>query len=135
MKIKYEFLTGEFVEIEVPEAIGEVAIAIDKEIYNSNRRETCKHNSVEKMQEQGIHIADESVDVVSIVEQQEKNEVLYNALDKLLPQQLELIQKVFFEGKTMADIAREEGVSAKAIQNRINKIKTQLKKEIEKKLL
>ncbi len=135
MKVKYEFLTGEIVEVEVSNDIGEVSIELDREIHNSDRREIRRHNSVDKLQVQGIQIADGSVDVVSIIEKKETREALYNALNKLLPQQRELIHKVFVEGRSMADIAREGCVTAKGIQNRINKIKTQLRKEIEKDLL
>ena len=135
MKIKYEFLTGEIVEVEVPNDIGEVSIELCRDTYNSDRRETRRHSSVEIMQAQGAQIADESIDVVSMIEEQETKEILYNALEKLLPQQRALIHKVFFEGRQMADIAREERVTAKGIQNRMNKIKTQLRKEIEKDLL
>lgn len=38
MKIKYEFLTGEIVEVEVADSVGEVAIETEKDIYNSNRK-------------------------------------------------------------------------------------------------
>ncbi len=46
MNIKYEFLTGEIVEIKVPAGISEISIAIDKGIYNSDRRETRRNNSM-----------------------------------------------------------------------------------------
>lgn len=45
MKIKYEFVNREIIEIEVPDGIGEISIAIDKEICNSDRRETRRHES------------------------------------------------------------------------------------------
>ena len=122
MKVKYEFLTGEIVEVEVSNDIGEVSIELDREIHNSDRREIRRHNSVDKLQVQGIQIADGSVDVVSIIEKKERREALFNALGKLLPQQRELIQKVFFEGRPMADIAREEGVYEGAVRNRLRKI-------------
>ncbi|MBC2727103.1 sigma factor-like helix-turn-helix DNA-binding protein [Desulfosporosinus sp.] len=134
MKIKYEFVTGESVEIEVPDDIGEVSIEIDRVIYNSDHRETRRHNSVENLQEKGIHLVDQRVDVVSTIESLETNESLHNALIRLLPQQQELIKKVFIEGRSMASIAREEGVTAKAIQDRVNKIKRRLKKIIKKDL-
>lgn len=135
MKIKYEFLSGEVVEVDVPNNIGEISIELDRKIYNRDQTETRRHNSVENMQEQGIQIADESVDVVSIIEKQETNQALDKALDKLLPQQRELIQKVFFEERTMADVAREEGVSSKAIQDRVNKIKARLRKLVKNNFL
>ena len=134
MKIKYEFVTGESVEIEIEDNIGEVSIELDNDIYNSDHRETRRHNSVEDMKERGNQLTDGSTDISTIIEQQEMRKDLIRALNKLLPQQRELIHKVFIEGRSMADIAREECVTAKGIQNRINKIKTQLKKEIDKNL-
>lgn len=128
MKVKYQFVTGEIVEIEVPNDIGEVSIELDKDSYNSNHKETRRHNSVENMQAQGTQIADESVDVVSAIEKKETSEALNNALDKLLPQQRELIQKVHFEGVQMVAIAREEGVDKSAISHRLKRIYQQLKK-------
>ena len=132
MNIKYEFLTGEIVEVEVPDDIGEVCIDMDRAIYNSDHRETRRHNSVENLQEQGIHLIDHGADVVSAIEKLETNEILQNALAKLLPQQRELIRQVFIEGRTMTSIAREEGVTAKAIQDRVNKVKNRLRKIIKK---
>lgn len=134
MKIRYEFVTGEAVEIEVPETIGEVVIAIDKDIQKSNRRETRRHNSVEELSEKGRQFRNEDSNLEEAVVRGEDRELLHKAMEQLLPQQRALIQKVFFEGRTMADIAREEGVTAKAIQDRVNKIKTRLKKIIEKNL-
>lgn len=128
MKIKFEFLTGEAMEIEVPAVIGEVAVAMDKEIYNSNRRETRRHSSVESLHEKGIQIADKKADVISIIENRETYEALYKAMDKLLPQHRELIRKVFFEGKSFAQIAREEDVYESAIRDRLNRIYQQMKK-------
>ncbi|HBP63116.1 MAG TPA: hypothetical protein DD730_02320 [Desulfosporosinus sp.] len=37
MRIKYEFLTGEIVEVEVPNDIGGVTIELDRRISNSDR--------------------------------------------------------------------------------------------------
>ncbi|MDP4177157.1 MAG: hypothetical protein Q8900_02300 [Bacillota bacterium] len=54
MKIKYEFVTGETVEIEVPDDICEVLIEIEKYDYNSDYRETRRHNSIEDQQGQDI---------------------------------------------------------------------------------
>lgn len=127
MKIKYEYVTGESVEIEVPEGIGEVSIELDRAIYNSDHRETRRHNSVETMQEQGVQLSDKRVDVSSAIEKQEMTDTLNNALDKLLPQQRELIRKVFIEGMSVSSIAREEGVNEGAIRNRLRKIYKRVK--------
>lgn len=134
MKIRYEFVTGEVVEIEVADDIGDVSIAIDKEIYNGNRRETRRHNSVQDLEEQGRQLPDESNNVENEVIRGEVYERLHKAIAMLQPQQQKLVKKVFFEEQTMADIAREEGVTAKAIQDRVNKIKTRLRKILENNL-
>ena len=122
MKIKYEFVTGEALEIDVPDNIGKATIENDKDIWNNNRRETGKHRSLDELAEKGIHLPDLGADIHSIFEQQEMRGALHKALDKLLPQQKELVRKVFFEGRTMADIAREDGVGKSAVQDRFNRI-------------
>lgn len=128
MKIKYEFSTGEIVEVQVPDNVGEVCIDLDRAIYNSNRRETRRSNSVENLQEQGIHLIDHRADVVSVIEKLETNEILQNALAKLLPQQRELIKKVFFENRSIVSVAEELGITKQACNDRLNKIYQRMKK-------
>lgn len=128
MKIKYQFVTGETVEIKVSERIGKVLIAIDKDMQNSDRRETRRHNSIDALAEQGIQVLDNSIELTSAIEARETKEALHDALNKLLPQQRELIQKVFFAGKSISEIAREEGVYESAIRNRLSKTIKRMKK-------
>jgi len=127
MKVKYEFVTGESVEIEVPDNIGEVSIELDRQIYNSDHKETRRHKSIENLQAQGNQLADGSPDIPSIIERKEMSQALHNALEKLLPQQRELIQKVYFEGRPLVDIAREEGVDKSAISHRLKRIYVKLR--------
>ena len=127
MNIKYEFVTGEVIEIEVSNSIGEVSIEIDKGIYNSNRKETRRHNSIELMGEQGIQLKDYKIDVLNEVEEKETNQKLYEVLDKLLPQQKYLILEIFIKEKPIVKIASEQGVTEAAIRNRLKKIYKKLK--------
>ena len=53
MKIKYEFMTGERLELEVDDNIGEIMIEMEKTQSRRNRTETRRHNSLEFMQETG----------------------------------------------------------------------------------
>lgn len=135
MKIKYEFVTGESVEIEVSEAIGEVKIELDRELYNNNQTETRRHKSYSEGNDKQEIFKDSSVNVEAEVLSSFEYEVLYCAIEMLQPHQKLLVHKVFFEERTMADIAREEGVSSKAIQDRVNKIKARLRKIIKNNLL
>ena len=127
MFIKYQDATGNLIEIEVSEVIGEVSIEIDKEMANSNRRETRWHNSISRMEEAGVQFADESIDVAELLLENEANRKLRAAMNNLLPQQQELIRQVFFEERSLVEIAREIGVTEGAVRNRLRKIYMRLK--------
>jgi len=122
MIIKYEFLTGEVVEVEVSDDIGEISIEIDRNIYNSNRRETRRHNSIFSMEEKGHQLKDDSCGIEVALEEKERTENLKRALEKFLPQQRDLIQKLFYEELSIVEIARQKGVTEAAIRNRLKKI-------------
>lgn len=122
MNIKYQFQTGETVEIEVSDQLGEVCIEIDRDTQNSNRRETRRHNSITRMEDTGIQFADARVSVADLFLKNEASGRLHAALDSLLPQQQDLIRQVFFEEKSQAAIAREIGVTEGAVRHRLSKI-------------
>ncbi|WP_371371136.1 hypothetical protein [Sporomusa aerivorans] len=86
MKIKYGFVIGEMVEIEVPEVIGKVLIGIDKENQNSERQESRRHNSIDALAELGVQLAATCEELTDSIEAREAREALRHALDKLLPQ-------------------------------------------------
>ena len=127
MIIKYEFVTGEIAEIELSDDIAEATSEIRRENYNDERRETRRHNSLEKKMEQGFQFEDKSVAVDIIVEKKETSKGLQDALKKLLPQQKVLVEKLFFQDISIAQIARVEGVNEAAIRNRLKKIYQKLK--------
>jgi RNA polymerase sigma-70 factor (ECF subfamily) len=128
MKISYEFVTGEIVEIEVPENITKVSIEIDRDIYNHNRKETRRHNSIDYMEDTGLQFEDNSVDLALDLEQKEVIDEIEQALDILLPEQKELIEKVFYKNMKIVDIAATSGVTEAAVRNRLKKIYKKLKK-------
>lgn len=128
MKISYEFVTGEIVEIEVPEDITKVSIEIDRDIYNHNRKETRRHNSIDYMEDAGLQFEDNSVDIVVDLEQKEVIDEIEQALDILLSEQKELIEKVFYKNMKIVDIAAASGVTEAAVRNRLKKIYKKLKK-------
>ncbi|MDR3565539.1 MAG: sigma-70 family RNA polymerase sigma factor [Negativicutes bacterium] len=127
MKIRYQFVTGEAVEIEVPDDIGEVAIAIDKDIQKIDRRETRRHNSVEELAGKGRQFQDEDINIEEAVVKGEEQALLLKAMDQLLPQQRLLIQKVFLDGKSISEIARAEGVDESSVRERLNRVYKKLK--------
>ena len=60
-------------------------------------------------------------------------EILQECIDQLTPAQQDLICELFDEQKTMAEIAREQGVTHAAISNRRQKVLARLKKMIDSK--
>ncbi len=63
-------------------------------------------------------------------EHEDKLQKLKAAIQTLQPQQITLIQKVFYENQSNVDIAAEEGVTEAAIRNRLKKIYVKLAKKI-----
>lgn len=133
MNIVYEFVTGEKLEIEVGEEIGNLSIEIDRKIYNSNRKETGRHNSFIYMEERGFQFKDNKPEchIEEYIEKVQMKEDIRQALLTLPPNHQELIRKVFFENMKIVQIAADEGVTEAAIRNRLKKIYKKLKKVLE----
>ncbi len=53
---------------------------------------------------------------------------LYRAIKKLRPQQREMLRRVFWEGVSQADIARQDGVGESTVSDRMRRIYQRLKK-------
>ncbi|HML35642.1 MULTISPECIES: sigma-70 family RNA polymerase sigma factor [Sporomusa] len=128
MKIKYCFVTGETVEITVPEHMVTAILKNDMEIKNNNRRESNKHYSFDELQTKGMQLPDRQPVTTFYLEQQEMRKMLSKAVQALLPQQQWLLQQIFFEERSMTEIAREEGVTVSAISHRLELIYKKLKR-------
>lgn len=127
MEIRYEFVTGEVLRIEVEDALGEVLLDFDRQEKNNDRRETRRHMSLDGMDFEGELFQSEA-DTLGEAMGRVDTERLMEALDMLSASQKELLLKVYFKGMRIADIARAEGVSEAAVRNRLQKIYKKLKK-------
>ena len=56
---------------------------------------------------------------------------LYSAMEALSPSQRELVEKVYFEGRKITDIAREEGVTKQSVHERVERALKKLKKNFD----
>lgn len=126
MKIKYQF-ADETLEIEVSEEWGSVLIELDRRERNSNRQETRRHQSYSGDNEKMDTLEDWSTDIEANYLCKADTERLTVALEKLLPQQRELVRKVFFQETSITQIAHEMGVSQQAISKQLNVIYKNLK--------
>ena len=116
-------------EIEVEEKWATIVLDLDREEYNDNHRETRRHCSLDALNlDDGLLPSD--MDVFEAVADAEGKRNLYQAIEKLSPQQKELIGRIYFQGEHPADIARELGVSKTAIHNRMQRIFCQLQKNL-----
>ncbi len=133
MTIKYEFLCkvdGEIPEVEVDESLGKLIEQMDADDFNLNRAETRRHIYMSELEEKGCYIADDS-DPLDDILKDELHEALMASIEKLQPQQKELLIRVYWKNELQKDIAAEEGVSEMAISNRLKRIFKKIKKFLE----
>lgn len=130
MKIRYEFATGEVSEIEVSEELGRVIEEMTHQAALRDRAETRRHVSLDKLLEAGLPLADDNC-VETLAERAIDHAALLHAMEQLLPQQKELLLKVYFEGRSYADVARDEGVDRSAIRKRMLRIFEKIRKNME----
>lgn len=129
MKVRYEFVTGEFTEIEVDDSLGELLVDFDRQQYNNDHKETRRHVSLDGMEYEGEVFASVA-DTADEVERREELARLCRAMEALSPSQRELVQKVFFENQKIVDVAREEDVSHVAIHDRLKRIYKKIKNNL-----
>lgn len=130
MKIRYEFATGEVSEIEVSEELGRLIEEMTHQAALRDRAETRRHVSLDKLLEAGLPLADDNC-VETLAERAIDHAALLHAMEQLLPQQKELLLKVYFEGRSYADVARDEGVDRSAIRKRMLRIFDKIRKNME----
>ena len=127
MVIKYNFLDNTTSEVEVDDERGKHITEMDEADYNLNRKETRHHDYISELEEKGRYIFDDS-DPLDDVLKAERIKELMAAIEKLQPQQKELLIRVYWNKELQKDIAAEEGVSEMTISRRMKKIYAFLKK-------
>lgn len=132
MKINYEFVTGEKLELEVDDSVGEIVIEMEVLQSRRNRTETRRHNSLEAMQEplsgrNPKQFIDEKEDIEQMILDKEERERLHMAIRQLESRDSLIVCQYYFENKTMQEIGRDMGISAMAVSKRLKKIPEKLK--------
>jgi hypothetical protein len=125
MKYDYHF-NNETISIDIPDSDYDVLIEMDRLERNLEKKETRRHISMDsgKVDEKQL-LSD--ADVESVCIRLFEDETLRCAMNRLLPAQRELIQKVFFENQSIVSIAREQGVGESAIRDRLGRVYARLK--------
>ena len=130
-KINYTMADGKVLALEVKSDFAVQYAEMEHKDSLIERKETRRHQSLDKSLEHGFDIPDEKANVEECVERKEDMSRLYIAIAQLQPQQQELIRRVYFNGEKMSDIAREECVDDGSIRHRMQRVVKMLKKLLE----
>ena len=100
---------------------------MEAESKRIDRKETRRHISINVFEEQGIEFKDENSSIEDNLLNKETKESVQNAIKQLSEKQQELVYQVFYLNKSLADIAKEKGVSKSAITQQMQVIYRKLK--------
>lgn len=130
--INYTFADGKIATFEVDErtalAYEQIEDETRREEERARWRARKKLNSLEELTDLGVQFVSNDLTPEQALIKNEDYRRLHNALSKLPNEQRELIIRVYFKNEKQVDIAREQGVTRKAINNRLERIYAQLKK-------
>ena len=122
------------VSVEVSEEIAKQYRESLREEWRNDAYEKYYSKSLEGIIEAGRDFEDEQNDVEESIAKAEAERIknlrlenLHKALDSLLPEQQELIKKIYLDGLSQEEIAKQEGVCKQAISNRMQRIYQRLK--------
>ena len=125
MKYDYHF-NNETISIDIPDSDYDVLVEMDRLEYNVNRKETRRHISLEACDRNDNQLPS-NTDLEETCLQRMEIDALQRGMDSLLPEQRELIRKVFFENQTIISLARVQGVNESAIRDRLSRVYKKLK--------
>ena len=94
MKYDYHF-NNETISIDIPDSDYDVLIEMDRLEYNANHKETRRHISLEVCDQDDNRLPS-NTDLEEICIQRMEIDALRRGMDSLLPEQRELIWKLFF---------------------------------------
>ena len=124
--IQYE-INGKMIDIEVTEEFAKQYKQIETEEKRINRKETRRHQSLEKYMEKGFNVADERVDIEEAMFYQESINELYSIIKALPMKEKSIIFAYYFESKTFEQIAKEHNVQKPAISKHLKRILEKIK--------
>ena len=126
--IMYKIADGTTSKVEVSDEIYALCEEMEIEEKSSERRETRRHVSMESLVEMNLE--------PTVTDEYFKNEVfkdmeserLQQAISQLLPSQIALLKRVFYEGESITEIAKNDGIAVCSVSNRLARIYKKLKK-------
>lgn len=115
-KIIYKFNNGTSNIVEVTDEFYSVYMEMEKEIKNSDRRETRRHQSLDKSMEGGFEIVDSDPTPEQMFLNNEAKEELDEALKTLTTKQRTVFLIYVEEGLSFAKIGKQMGISKDTVK-------------------
>ena len=130
--IRYQLADGHFDVIEVTEEFAAEYAAMEHRDKLIERKETRRHQSLEKSLEHGWDVADPSADVASRIEKNEEKIQIVSALKKLTDKQLTVLNLYIVHNFSFREIGEKMNLGRYTVRdyyyNAIKKLKKFLKK-------
>jgi len=126
-EIIYKFSDGTKKTIQVEDEVYEEYEHLEVENKRTDRKETRRHISLNYLNEQGIDFESAESNPEEIIFTKELRNQVQKAIKTLNSKQRELVKNVYFEGKTLSEIAKEKGISKSAITQQMQVIYKHLK--------
>ena len=119
---------GEIVERRTAQQI--LTEEISKPTRNNQQTETRRHVALDALDPEGNRIRN-GLDLEEMACGGKYGD-LYEAMKQLQPQQQRLLRQIYWEGKTLGQVAEEDRVTHEAVRTRLHRAEAALKKILEK---
>ena len=106
-----------FISVEVTDEFAESYAAMEKADELSERKETRRHQSLDKSMEHGFDVADPSVNVSEEVERRQLSEQVKSALHKLTDKQRTVVLLHVYEELSFREIGERLGLSRYTVRD------------------
>ena len=120
-----------YTDVEVTEEFAAQYEQLEKDEKNVNRKETRRHQSLDKSMEHGFDVADPSVNVLEQVERRLLSEQIHTALHKLTDKQRTVVLLYFFDGLNFREIGERLHIGTSAVFDHYSAAIKKLKKFLE----
>ena len=129
--IIYRFSDGHYENIEVTEEFAESYAKMEHREHLVNRKETRRHQSLDKSMEHGFDVADPNVNVFEQVERRLLSKHIHTALHKLTDKQRTVVSLYFFDGLNFREIGERLHIGTSAVFDHFQEAIKKLKKFLE----
>lgn len=120
--IHYTFCDGTKTEAEVNDEFYTEYMNLIQLEKRNHWRETRRHNSLDVLIEKGIEVPSKDPDPLLSLLQKENNKSLEKIFSKLSADQRELLETIYIDGISMAEIARQQGLAHSTVKTKVGRI-------------